>query len=265
MQNIVNTHHWLMNRNPTIKLIVLIASTLSVSFIFDPWRPFILWSSTLIFLYIITPYSFCELVSQQRPFFWLASIIFIVNLITRHGESLWQFGIINITREGMSVGMSLAFRALYIGLLSIAFIKSTNPVSLMTSLNQHAKLSAKVSYAVLTGFRMVQFLKHDWQIILAAQQIRNDHQESKSCFKYFKKSLIALRMYRKALFALLVNAIRRSERIAFSLETRGLGLTPRTIWQPVPLTVIDWLFGVFTLVFVLSIILGYYLIVSNRL
>lgn len=254
MQIKSNTDSWLSRRNPTIKLTVVLISTLSVSFIFDPWRPFILWMMTLTFLSITSKLSLREMASQLRPFFWVACLILIVNILTRHGEILFEFYGIDITQEGITVGLSLALRTLYIGTLSIAFISSTNPVSLMTSLTQHAKLSPKVSYSVLTGFRMVQLLKHDWQIILAAQKIRLNQTGSRSFWQKLALAPQTLRIYRKALFTLLVTSIRRSERIAYSLESRGLGLSPRTIWHPVALTLTDGLFGGTSLLMALCVI-----------
>ncbi|MEE6286124.1 hypothetical protein V2J52_00470 [Georgenia sp. MJ173] len=42
-------------------------------------------------------------------------------------------------------------------------------------------------------------------------------------------------------FTLLVVSVRRGERMAQALESRGLGLTPRSTWRPVRVVAADWL------------------------
>lgn len=154
----------------------------------------------------------------------------------------------------MTVGISLAIRTILIGVISLVFIITTNPVALMTSLYQHKLLSAKVSDAVLTGFRIVQLLKHDWSLIIAAHTIRQPKLHKRRFLYYFKSRVQSLHIYRKAFFALLINSIRRAKRIAYSLETRGLGLNPRTIWCPVSLTTVDWMFFATSITFMISVI-----------
>lgn len=42
------------------------------------------------------------------------------------------------------------------------------------------------------------------------------------------------------IFTLLVVSVRKGERMAQALESRGLGLTPRSTWRPVRITRGDW-------------------------
>ena len=55
-------------------------------------------------------------------------------------------------------------------------------------------------------------------------------------------------------FSLLVDAVRRADRIAFALESRGLGEGPRTLWRPVPLGAADALLSLGVAVVVAAVL-----------
>jgi energy-coupling factor transport system permease protein len=135
-----------------------------------------------------------------------------------------------------------------IGILSIGFVATTDPVALMTSLNQHARLSARVTFAVLAGYRMLQQLPREWQVIRQAQSVR-------SPLRARGDTRFGVRAFGRAAFALLVVSLRRGERMSQSLESRGLGMGRRTVWRPVPLGPADWLLLVGTLA-VVALVMG---------
>ena len=141
---------------------------------------------------------------------------------------------IRVTVEGLLVGSALALRTMAVGILSIGFIGTTDPVALMTSLHQHARLSARVTFAVLAGYRMLQQLPREWQVIRQAQSVRAPLRDNGA-------TRFGLREFGRAAFTLLVVSLRRGERMSQSLESRGLGLGARTVWRPVPLGPADWL------------------------
>jgi energy-coupling factor transporter transmembrane protein EcfT len=103
----------------------------------------------------------------------------------------------------------------------------------MTSLHQHARLGSRLTYAVLAGYRMLEELPREWQTIRQAHAVRAPLRPN-------GKPPRGLRQYGRAAFALLVLSIRKGERMAQSLESRGLGLTPCSTWRRIPLTRTDW-------------------------
>lgn len=50
-----------------------------------------------------------------------------------------------------------------------------------------------------------------------------------------------IRPLTQAAFTLLVVSVRKGKQISQALESRGLGLTPRSTWRPVPVERSDWL------------------------
>ncbi|MDI3331925.1 MAG: energy-coupling factor transporter transmembrane component T [Micrococcus sp.] len=243
----------LARRNPTVKLGLLFVVSLVLVFILDPVTPAVLYVLALIAVAASTRIAPRALALLHLPFAAFGLGVFLVNALSRPGEVLWSAGPLRITVEGLSVGASLALRTLVIGVLAIGFIASTDGVRLMHSLHQQARLGPRVTYAVLAGYRMLQEMPREWQTIRQAHAVRAPLRPDGT----LPRGATALA---RASFALLVISVRKGERMAQSLESRGLGLSPRTTWRPVRLSAADWLMAAGVLA-----VLGAVLLVSAML
>jgi energy-coupling factor transport system permease protein len=239
----------LSRRNPTVKLALLFIVSLLLLFVFDPVTPAVLYLLGLAAVIAFARIPARTLLLAHLPFVGFALGILVVNALSRPGEVLVDLPPIRVTVEGLVVGGALALRTMAIGILSIGFIATTDPVALMTSLHQHARLSARVTFAVLAGYRMLQQLPREWQVIRQAQSVR-------SPLGPRGDARFGVRAFGRAAFTLLVVSLRRGERMAQSLESRGLGLGPRTVWRPVPLGPADGLLLAGTVAVVLLVMAG---------
>jgi energy-coupling factor transport system permease protein len=224
----------LARRNPTVKLALLFVVSLVLVFIFDPVTPAVLYVLAVIAVAVSTRIAPRTLALLHVPFAAFGLGVLMVNALSRPGQVLWSAGPLRITAEGLSVGGSLALRTLVIGVLAIGFITSTDGVRLMHSLHQQARLGPRITYAVLAGYRMLQEMPREWQTIRQAHAVRAPLRPDGT----LPRSVTALA---RASFALLVISVRKGERMAQSLESRGLGLSPRTTWRRVRLSGADWL------------------------
>lgn len=223
-------------RNPTVKLTVLFLVSVVLMFVFDPITPAVLYLIGLLAVVASARIPTRTLLLAHIPFIGFAVGLLIVNSLSRPGDVVLEVIGLHVTVQGLTVGASLALRTMVIGILSIAFVLSTDGVSLMTSLHQHARLSARLTYAILAGYRMLQEMPHEWRMIRQAHAVRAPlHANGQPSG--------GLRVLGPAAFSLLVVSLRKGERMAESLESRGLGLQPRTTWRPVPLERADWLFA----------------------
>jgi energy-coupling factor transport system permease protein len=238
----------LARRNPTVKLAVLFLASVALLFVLDPLTPTLVWVLGLIGAVTAGGVPLGTLLRAQLPFLAFAFGVFSINALSRPGTVLWQEGLIRITSEGLVVGAALAARTLAIGVLAIAFVLTTDSLALMTSLHQNARLGARPSYALMAGYRLLQQLPGEWTTIRAAQAVRAPVRSNGRV----RRSPAS---FGRAAFALLVLAIRRGERMAQSLESRGLGLHPRTVWHPIRVQPVDVLFGVGVLV-ILGTLIG---------
>jgi energy-coupling factor transport system permease protein len=231
----------LSRRNPTVKLALLFAVSLALFFTFDPVTPTALYVVALVAVAATARIPARVLVAAHLPFVGVALGLVIVNALSRPGTVLVAAGALRVTAEGLAVGGALAARTLVIGVLSLAFVASTDGVRLMTSLHSHARLGVRVTYAVLAGYRTLGELPQEWQLIRNAQAVRMPLTRQ-------GRPRAGLAIFARSAFALLVVSLRRAERMAVALESRGLGLSPRTTWRPVPLTATDWMFAAGVLV-----------------
>ena len=223
----------LARRNPTVKLALLTLVSLVVVFVLDPVTPAALYLLALVGVAASVRVAPRTLVVAHVPFVLFAVGVLMVNALARPGTVFWQAGLLRVTEEGLSVGAALAARSLLIGVLAIGFLLSTDGVALMTSLHQNARLGARVTYAILAGYRMLQEMSREWATIAHAHTMRADVRDG-------GRPPRGPRHHAGVVFTLLVVSVRKGERMAQALESRGLGLEPRTTWRPVRVTRADW-------------------------
>ncbi|MDN5813896.1 MAG: energy-coupling factor transporter transmembrane component T family protein [Arthrobacter sp.] len=244
----VNTATPLGRRNPTMKLAVLFVVSFALLFVFDPLTPALLYPLALAAVLIWGRPSPRMLLLAHIPFLGFALGMLMINAITRPGEELFTVLGLQASVEGVTLGASLALRTFVLGVLSIGFVFSTDAVALTDSLHQQARLGPRLCHAILAGYQMLQDMPGTWQTIRQAQSVR-----APAPAPGVRRP--GIREFGHAAFSLLVVSLRRGERMAQSMESRGLGLAPRTVWKPIRVERTDWImaFGVLT---VLVVVLG---------
>src|SRR5690606_5358101 len=159
-------------RNPTVKLALVFAVSLTVMFVLDPVTPALLYLFALTGVAVGTRPTPRTLLIAHLPFLAFAFGVLVVNALSRPGHVLWGAGVLRVTAEGVGVGAALAVRTLLVGVLAIGFLLSTDGVALMHSLRQNARLSPRVAYAVLAGYRLLQDMPREWATIEHAHAVR---------------------------------------------------------------------------------------------
>lgn len=219
---------WLSRRNPTVLLGLLTALSLVCITLTDPVPLAVLYVLLSVATLVGCRIRPLALLRAQVPFVVFAMGVFAVNVLSRPGHEPWPELPVRITQEGIVLGTALALRALVIGLGALAVARATDPRRTMVSLQQHARLPARYAYALLSGRRLLDDLPSRWATITRAHRARLPVTDAGIVSRLRPRHLVA------CAFALLVDAIRSAERLAFALESRGLGEGPRTIWRPVP-------------------------------
>lgn len=218
---------WLAARNPVVKLGLVLALSTAVLFLFDPLPLLVMYLVALVATRAATRVPWRMLLPAQLPFVLFGAGVLVVNALSRPGEQAFDAPV-RITVEGLVIGAALAVRALLIGAGAIAFWASTPARDMMISAVQHARLPPRYAYALLAGQRSLEAMPRTWTTIRAAQSVRAPLGKN-------GRPKLRAGAFARAAFALLVGAIRSSERIALALESRGLGDGPRTVWRPVPI------------------------------
>ncbi|WP_116053051.1 CbiQ family ECF transporter T component [Clavibacter sp. 199] len=213
---------WLARRNPSAVLVGLFAASAALIAVRDPAVAFGVLVLAVALALVGARVGVGAVLRAQVAFGGFALGVLLVNAMSRPGAVLVQMGAFRITEEGLDMGAALALRTLALGTLSVAFLAAVDPVDLMISLHLDLRLPARVTFAVLAGQRMLQRLPAEWATIRAAQSVRAPLD---------RRGRPRRASFAAAAFALLVSCVRRSARVSQSLEARGLGLEPRTVWR----------------------------------
>ncbi|RPF53253.1 energy-coupling factor transporter transmembrane component T family protein [Aquisalibacillus elongatus] len=246
--------------NPSVKMIAIVIPGLILSLAFDVMTPLI------FFLYLLMVTVFFSGVNLKKwLMFFIPLSVFALMLAWTSmihtdekyagGDILVDFWWIEITTGSLQVGISLALRSMCFIALTLLFALTTDPTKLMLSMMQQLKLPPKLTYGILAGYRFLPLFKHELDLLRQAHQIRGVSRTKgiKGRIQRFKRYLIPL----------LANAIRKSERVANAMESKGFtGSRERTHYHDIQVQKRDWMFlasmvSALVLAFYLSYTFGY--------
>lgn len=239
----------LHRRNPTVKFVLVCVLATAMIGITDPITPALLYALAVTGVLTTRAIPARQFLFAQWPFALFACSLLIVNLVTRHGGHPIEVGPLTLSSHALGIGLSMAARTLFVGVLSLAFIRTTDAIALMTSLHQHGRMPATMTYAVMAAFRLLEDMPAQWHTIRSAQAIRDPNRRRLTPKSTGEAAVPRLRLpatptaLGRAAFTLLVVSVRRSERLSISMETRGLGAGPRTLFRPVTLDRKDLVFA----------------------
>jgi len=220
--------------------------------------------ATLWFLYIFLLAVFVARIPLKQ---YLRSISFFVGIAlfiaVWHsiyypwgGETLFEWGPIRTTREGLIEGFAAFFRVLVIVSLSIIFTLTTEPGKMVESLIQVARVPYRLGYTMYATLRFIPLYENEAQVVLNAHQIRGVGETGKSLRS-------RIRLTWSMMVPLLVSGIRRAQAAAIAMDSRGFGAyETRTILHGIQVSRSDKMFVlvhnvVGAIAFYYYIILGY--------
>ncbi|WP_419955602.1 energy-coupling factor transporter transmembrane component T family protein [Neobacillus niacini] len=225
--------------NPSIKALAIVISILILSAFFDPITPLliILWTVTLTFIF--GRVSFKKWLLLFAPFLFIAVIyVWSTMLFPRLQEGdqvIWQWGFLTMTAEGFRRGVSLGLRVLSFATLSIMFTLTTKPTDFLLSLMQQCKLSPKLAYGIMAGYRFLPLIKEEFQTLQNAHRVRGVARA-----RTIPEKIQQLKRY---VIPLLAGAIRKAERTALAMESKGFtGEKNRIFYREIKLSYNDWVF-----------------------
>lgn len=225
--------------NPSVKALSVVVSILILSVFFDPITPLItiLWSVIVTFLF--AQVSFRKWLLLFSPFLFIALVyVWSTMLFPRLQEGdriIWEWGFLVLTAEGFQRGLSLGLRVLSFASLSIMFTLTTKPTDFLLSLMQQCKLPPKLAYGIMAGYRFLPLIKEEFETIQNAHRVRGVARA-----KTLRDKLKQINRY---VIPLLAGAIRKAERTAMAMESKGFtGARNRIFYREINVSRLDWLF-----------------------
>ncbi len=231
-----------------------------LGFTFDVFTPLVYFIFILLVTFTLTDIPVIKWMKIFSPFLlvalgfaWMTTLY--ANQTFSYGDVLFSLWGIEVTTGSILTGISLAFRSLCFVALSLLFALTTDSTKFMLSLMQQCKLPPKITYGVLAGYRFLPIFQHELQILRQAHRIRGIGRT-----RGIKGRLNQFRRYS---IPLLANGIRKAERVAIAMESKGFtGDTDRTHYHKMTVEKKDWLFfamivGTFVVVVGMSYYFGY--------
>lgn len=246
--------------NPAMKACAVLIPGILLGLTFDVVTPLLYFVFVISITFTLSSISLKKWLKIFAPFpvvalsfAWMA--ILYASEDFAGGKVLVSFWVFDITTGSLRVGISLALRSLCFVSLSLLFILTTDPTKFMLSLMQQFRLPPKVTYGILAGYRFLPTFKNELMILRQAHRVRGVGRE-----KGLKGKL---RTFRRYTIPLLANGIRKAERVAIAMESKGFtGDWARTHYHRMQIAKRDWIFlfgmiSALVLAFATSFYFGY--------
>ena len=137
------------------------------------------------------------------------------------GTVYWQFGPAAISDHSMWLALGIGLRMCAIVMPAIALLDRIDPTDMGDGLAQILHLPARPVLAALAGARMTSLMAADWKALERARRARGVGDSSR------------IRSFLRGSFSLLVFALRRSGKLATTMEARGFGAEGARTWARV--------------------------------
>lgn len=224
---------WLHRMDPRVKLLVALLAGVVTFF----WVNLPLLLLALILVHVVllaSGYPWERLATAWRAISLLLILIVIVwPLFDHSGDVILTLGPIDITDHGLLRGVANALRIAVINFLFVLWIGTTDARDLVRGFVRLG-LPFRWGMALTIALRFIPTYAGTWATISDAQQARGLVLEG----WWMKRA----RQMLPILVAALVSALRTSEQLAMTLESRGFGASrTRTVLRDIHMRSVDWL------------------------
>ena len=226
---------FLARRDPTVKLAAVLGISLLLILIVDPITPTLFLAVALAAALaggarpVTIARALVPLTVLGAGFVWSNAVF-----AATQGPATWTIGPFHASESGLRFGLAIAVRGIAIGILSLAFVWTTDPTDLVVSLIRHARLPFRIGYPLLAAYRFLPFFTDEYAQVRLARRVRGAPPRG------------LLGRGREAvgeLVTLLSDATRRATRIAIAMDARGFAAaTERTYYREARLAWGDALF-----------------------
>lgn len=235
----IETDSILHRRNPMIKLAVIAVMTLLVCLSYFPVFPIITFLLAFLTTWLAGNIPLKNLL-RRLLLFLVVSFLFMVSMLILRGLNeeariVFELGIFRWSQRDLVHAITLGFRILALVTLSMGFVLTTRPRDLVLSLILQCKVSVVHGYATMATYRFLPELQQQVDAVHLAQEIRGIPWNKGIISRFTSPFRVALPLF--------CVAARRGERIACSMESRGLGReNGRTFYKRVGVDKGDWIF-----------------------
>lgn len=207
--------------DPRAKLIMIFAFVFIVFFA-NNFLTYILLGIYTLLIVLLTKLPIRFLVRGLKPVLWIILFTFILHLIvTKEGNVILDFGFLKIYEEGLTQGIFISLRFLYLILITTILTLTTTPIeitdgmeSLLGPLKKVRLPVHELALMMSISLRFIPTLMEETDKILKAQMARGVDFTGGPIKDRFK-AVVPL------LVPLFISAFKRAEELATAMEARG--------------------------------------------
>ena len=205
--------------DPRTKLIGTVAFIVSL-FLFKNWPGYAAATAFLAAVIVLSRVPFRYMIKGLKAIIILLLITVIFNLFIVPGEVLWDFGLVKVTREGLSQAGFMAVRLIYLIIGSSIMTLTTTPNDLTDGLERvlgPLKLLRvpvhEIAMMMSIALRFIPILLEETDKIMKAQMARGADFENGNLIQR-ARNMVPL------LVPLFISAFRRASDLAMAMEAR---------------------------------------------
>ena len=209
----------LAHTNPVARVLALLVATTPLLITIDPVSAAVAVILELV-LMPLSGVSARSFLLKATPLLLAAPLGALSMLLyaSPGGTVYWQFGPAAISDHSMWLALGIGLRMCAIVLPAIALLDRIDPTDMGDGLAQILHLPARPVLAALAGARMTSLMAADWKALERARRARGVGDSSR------------IRSFLRGSFSLLVFALRRSGKLATTMEARGFGAAGKRTW-----------------------------------
>lgn len=249
----VDGNSLLHKMDPRVKFLLLVVLIISL-FIFNIYLSLLTFSLFIFILIYISKIPLKSIIKSLQPVYWILLLTLFTNPFFHEGTVIFSYSIISVTKEGILIGFSMAYRLLLLILLSSFLTLTTKTITMADAIEdllkplKYFKINAHTIAMIITlGLRFVPITINEFKQIVKAQKSRGVDFDNGNIIKKINNFI-------PIIFPLILLAFQRAEELSTAMEARCYTETKsRSKRKKFKITVTDYKAILFTFLFILTL------------
>lgn len=184
----------------------------------EPWSGALMLLTVFFLAIFVGRIPLRTILQSSQLIFGLGILLMIFHFFADPGKPILRIGPLVMTDIGLHAGPIFFFRLSVVVLASFVLIWTTDSRDLMVSLTQ-VGIPYRYAFAVFLALRFLPLVQREVDAVQAAHAIRGKAAGSQLMHRF--------QLWRRYMFTVLINGLRKAELTATAIECRGFGAYPQ--------------------------------------
>jgi energy-coupling factor transport system permease protein len=184
----------------------------------EPWSGALMLLTVFLLAILVGHIPLRTILQSSQLIFGLGILLIIFHFFADPGNPILRIGPLAVTDGGLHAGPIFFFRLSVVVLASFVLIWTTDSRDLMVSLTQIG-IPYRYAFAVFLALRFLPLVQREVDAVQAAHAIRGKAAGSRLMHRF--------QLWRRYMFTVLINGLRKAELTATAIECRGFGAYPQ--------------------------------------